>query len=466
MCVEKVSSNPAFGNLDSVLNKSILKQSSKKKVLIITYYWPPSGGIGVLRSLKIAKYLRDYGWEPIIYTAKDAHYPTIDPTNEKDVPENCTILKQKIWEPYHIYKFITGKKKDSNVNDVLMAMDQKAGIAHKFSVWVRSNFFIPDARALWIKPSVKFLSAYLKENPVDAMFTCGPPHTNTRIATLLKNKFGIPYLSDYQDPWTQVDYFKQLRLTSWGLKKHQRLEQEAFEAADATTIVSEFWKKDLAAIGSQNISVLYWGYDPDDYKNITPVIDKKLTLSHLGIMGYDRNPTVLFQVIKELNKELLGFENDFELKLVGQIDFSVKEEFRKAGIEKNVNFIGSVTRGEALQLTCNSNALLLLLNQQDNAQGRVPGKFFEYLASKRPIMVLGPTDGDVAMITEKTKRGNSFDYDDKAGIKKMLTDLYNQYKSGVLKQSLNEPIEEYSHPVLTGKVAGLLDKISSNSTLP
>jgi len=441
-----------------------VKNLTKKKVLIITYYWPPSGGIGVLRCLKIAKYLRKYGWEPIIYTAKDAHYPTIDPTNEKDIPKDCTVLKQKIWEPYHIYKFITGKKKDANVNGVLMSMDEKAGLAHKFSVWVRSNFFIPDARAAWIKPSFKFLSAYLEENKIDAMFTCGPPHTNTRIATLLKEKFDIPYLSDFQDPWTQVDYFKQLRLTGWGLKKHQRLEQEAFQAADAMTIVSEFWKKDLASIGGKNISVLYWGYDPDDFKNISPKIDDKFTLSHLGIMGHDRNPKVLFQVIKELNAEIEGFKEDFQLKLVGQIDFTVKEEFEKAGIASNVNFVGSVTRGEALQLTCSSNVLLLLLNQQENAQGRVPGKFFEYLASKRPIMVLGPTDGDVAQITEKTKRGSTLNYDDGAGMKSMLTDLYHQFKSGKLKQSLQEEIEEYSHPVLTQKVAGLLDKISSVST--
>ena len=429
--------------------------------MIITYYWPPCGGIGVLRCLKIAKYLRDYGWEPIIFTAKDAHYPTIDLTNEKDIPENCTILKLKIWEPYHIYKMITGKKKDANVNDVLSTMDKKAGFAHNLSIWIRSNFFIPDARAFWVKPSVKFLSAYLKENPVDAMFTCGPPHTNTRIGTLLKQKLGIPFLADFQDPWTQVDYFKQLNLTSWGLKKHQLQEQEAFQAADAITIVSEFWKKDLESIGGRNISVQYWGYDPDDFNNINPSIDKKFTLSHLGIMGYDRNPTVLFKVIKELIDEVAGFESDFELKLAGQIDFSVKEQYQKLGIENNVNFIGSVDRATALQLTCNSNVLLLLLNQQDNAKGRVPGKFFEYLAARRPIMVLGASDGDVALIVDKTQSGAAFDYDNHTAIKEMLLNLYAKFKKGILAQPLTGNIEAYSHPVLTGKVAALLDKITA-----
>lgn len=438
-----------------------MKNKPTKKVLIITYYWPPSGGIGVLRCLKIAKYLRRHGWEPIIYTAKDAHYPSIDPSNEKDIPENCTILKHKIWEPYHIYKFLTGKKKDANVNDVLISMDDKAGLAHKFSVWVRSNFFIPDARALWIKPSVKFLSVYLEANPVDALFTCGPPHTNTRIATLLKRKFDIPYLADFQDPWTQVDYFQHLRLTQWALKKHQRLEQESFKAADAITIVSHFWKKDLESIGAQDVNVLYWGYDPDDFKNLHPVIDRKFTLSHIGIMGRDRNPKILFQVIKELINEVPGFKADFELRLLGQIDVSVRQAITDFGIEENINFLGFVPRQKALEVTCNSNLLLLLLNQAENAQGRVPGKYFEYLAAQRPIIVLGPTDGDVAQITKATKRGYTLVYDDYDGIKRTLSDYYQQYKNGTLKQALAENIEEYSHPILTGKVAQLLNQISN-----
>lgn len=436
-----------------------MEKSTSKKVLIITYYWPPSGGIGVLRCLKIAKYLRQYDWEPIIYTAKDAHYPSIDHSNEKDIPKNCTILKQKIWEPYHIYKFITGKEKDANVNDVLISMNEKAGIAHKLSVWIRSNFFIPDARALWIRPSVKFLSAYLEANHVDAIFSCGPPHTNTRIATLLKKKFNIPYLADFQDPWTQVDYFKQLRLTRWGLKKHQRLEQEAFAAADAMTIVSEFWKKDIESIGARKVQVLYWGYDPDDFKNLKPSIDHKFTLSHIGIMGHDRNPKVLFQVIHDLINEIPGFQSDFELRLLGQVDISVKKAFTSFGIEKNINFLGSVPRKKALEVTCNSNLLLLLLNQQENAQGRVPGKFFEYLAAQRPIIVLGPTDGDVARITASTKRGHTLVYNDYQNIKKILQDYYQQYKNGTLKQALTENIQDYSHPVLTGKIARILNTL-------
>lgn len=431
-----------------------------KRVLIITYYWPPSGGIGVLRCLKIAKYLREYGWEPIIYTPQNAHYPFIDHSNDKDIPVNAEILKTKIWEPFSLYKILTGRKKSDNVNNVLNVLDGKASLMHKFSVWVRSNFFIPDARAMWIKPSVKYLKKYLKSNPVDAMFTCGPPHTNTRIATLLKKDLGIPYLADFQDPWTQVDYFSQLILTKWGLAKHKRQEQEAFAAADAMTIVSKSWKKDIESIGAKNVSVLYWGYDPDDYKNRVSSVDKKFTLSHLGLMGHDRNPTVLFEVLEEIMQEQSEFKTDFELRLAGEVDYTVENAYKRHNLEENVNFLGSVSRKDALQMTMNSNILLLLLNQQDNAQGRVPGKFFEYLASRRPIISLGHTNGDVADILRETGHGEALEYEDKESIKKVILSLYRKYKAGTLNQPLEGDISNYSHKVLTGKVADILNNIS------
>ena len=434
---------------------------AKKRVLIITYYWPPSGGIGVLRCLKFAKYLRNFGWEPVIFTAQNPHYPSLDPSNEKDVPENVEVIKGKIWEPYSLYKIFTGQKKDANVNNIFYVKETEVSALHKLSVWIRSNFFIPDARSKWINPSVKLLLNYLKENPVDAILTNGPPHTNTRIGTLLKQKTGIPFLSDYQDPWTQVDYFRSLRLTKWGLAKHQRLEQEAFEAADHVTIVSPSWKKDLAAIGAKNISVIPWGFDPDDFQAGQIPIDEQFTLTHLGIMGYDRNPKVFFQVINELIKEDPEFEKDFALNLFGQVDYTLVKEAKSIGIESVFNVKGAVPRKEAIARTNSSNVLLLLLNQQDNVMGRIPGKLFEYLASKRPIIVLGPPNSDVANIIAETERGITLDYNDSVGIKKALLHYYGLYKDQSLSKPLEKDISQYSSINLTKKLAGLLDDISN-----
>lgn len=432
----------------------------QKKVLIISYYWPPCGGIGVLRCLKIAKYLRDFGWEPIVFTAEDAHYPSLDDSNFKDIPDDLTILRQKIWEPYHIYKFLTRQKKDANVNNVFYVKDKKMGFAHRLSVWIRSNFFIPDARAWWIKPSVKFLSKYLKENPVDAIFSDGPPHSNTRIATLVKQKTGIPWLADFQDPWTQIDYYQLLNLTKWGDAKHRRLEQAAFRAANKITIVSPTWKKDLADLGAKNISVVPWGFDPDDYVDVEQKVGHKFTFTHLGIMGYDRNPELLFRVFRAMMDEFADFKKHLEIQLVGQVDYSVQEAYTAELLEDNVVLVGSVPRDQALQLTLNSPILLLLLNQQSNAKGRIPGKLFEYLYARRPILTLGGVDSDVANILKETKAGVTCEYDDFQSIKKAVTLLYRQFLDKTLRQPVQSDIEGYSIKELTGRIAGYLEEIT------
>lgn len=432
----------------------------KKKVLIITYYWPPSGGIGVLRCLKIAKYLRDFDWEPIIYTAANPHYPSIDHSNDKDIPADLTIIKGKIWEPYAVYKKITGKKKDANVNNVFYVNEEKVGFLHHLSVWIRSNFFIPDARAAWIKPSVQLLLNYLEEHPVDALLTDGPPHTNTRIATLIKQKTGTPWLADFQDPWTQVDYYQLLKLMPWANRKHHRMEQEAFKAANKVTIVSKSWKKDLESIGAHNVSVINWGFDPKDFEFNTFEVNKRFSFVHAGIMGPDRNPKVFFEVLQELKQELPDFSRDLEIKLIGQVAHEVKQDLERYHLLENVDFVGSVPRKEALQLICSAPILLLLLNQQDNAEGRIPGKFFEYLAAKRPILNFGPARSDVGDILAHTKGGINCTYDDQAIIKESILRLYEEFQSGQLHQALHTDISAYSIRNLTGRIAGYLEEIS------
>ena len=432
-----------------------------KRVLIITYYWPPSGGIGVIRCLKLVKYIRQFGWEPVVFTAENAHYPSIDHSNEGDIPKDVEVIKQKIIEPHSLYKFLTGKKQEANVNDVFYTKKEKSGIIHRFSIWVRSNFFIPDARYLWIKPSLRKLQAYLKEHPVDAIISSAPPHTCTRIATLLKRKLGIPIILDFRDPWTQIDYFKQLQLTSGALAKHQRMEQEAFDAADKILIVSPSWKKDLESIGAKNVEFHYNGYDSDDFKNLKYELSTtKFTLVHIGIMGFDRNPKVFFEVIKELCHESNEYQNDFELLLVGQVDYSVKETYTNLGIEKNVTFAGSVPRNKALQYIAQSPVLLLLLNQQENAKGRIPGKVFEYLAVRRTILCLGPENSDVAKILSSSRSGVNIEYDNHNALKQALKDLYDQWKKGELTEPIDSDIEKYSHQHLARKMAGYLNEIT------
>lgn len=432
----------------------------KKKVLIITYYWPPSGGIGVLRCLKFAKYLSAFGWEPIVFTAKNAHYPSFDYSNVADIPADLTVLTCPIVEPYSLYKMLTFQKADANVNNVFNVKPTRLNWMHHFAVWIRSNFFIPDARALWIKPAYKFLSTYLDRHHVDAIVSNGPPHSNTRIATLLKKKYGIPWLADFQDPWTQVDYYQLLKLTPWADAAHHKKEKEAFFYADKITIVSKAWAKSLSEIGANNVEVLYWGFDPADYKNLDAPADKKFTLTYFGIMGYDRNPVNLFKVLALLRDHYGNFRHDFRLQLIGQIDYSIWEEIQKAGIMDLVDYLGTLSREETLKKAKGSRALLLLLNCQSNSEGRIPGKSFEYMALKRPILFIGDTQSEISGIIGSVASNVTCDYEDFEKTKSALCTMYENYLSHKDSEQIIEYAEEWSVVYQTKKLATLLDELT------
>lgn len=433
-----------------------------KKVLIISYYWPPSGGIGVLRNLKFVKYLRKYGWEPIVYVPEKAHYPYLDHSNDKDIPEGLTVLKQPIIEPHGLFKKLSGKAKDAPLNNPVDVKDDQQNFMHKLGIFVRGNFFIPDARFLWIRPSVSYLKKYLKENPVDMIFTDGPPHTCTRIATLLKKEVDVPWVSDFQDPWSQVDYLQRFKLTKWAWRRHRKMEQEAFEMSNAVTVASPTWCEDLERIGAPKSQCLYYGFDEDDFKQLTAVPDKKFTMVHAGLLGADRNPTGLFEAIAFFKNEGHALANDISLKLIGQADHSVLSLAKELGIDENIEYVGTLKRADALQQIFNSQTLLLPINKADNAPGRIPAKIFEYLRSYRPILAFGPQRSDIGDIIRKEKAGFICDYDDVEEIKNILLQWYNQFKKGELGISNDNNIADYTNEVITGKLATIFDETLAN----
>ncbi len=428
-----------------------------KKVLIISYYWPPSGGIGVHRCLKFAKYLREYGWEPVIYAPLNAEYPYFDETNFEHIPEGITILRKKIIEPFNLFRKISGRKKNESANPVYVR-EKKISKIDSLAIWIRGNLFIPDARCLWIRPSVRFLKKYLKTNPVDAIFTDGPPHTNTEIGRRLSEATGIPWIMDFQDPWTQVDYYDMLKIGNMANKRHHKLEQKAFRAAKKTTIVSPTWKKDLESIGAKNVDVIVWGYDEDDFKSIDKTRDEDFSIVHAGQLGYDRRPDIFLKVLGEIKKENPEFANKLKLKFAGTVDYEIVEMIKANGLLDNYNPLGNISRPMAINLTTKAHILLLPLNIAANAKGRIPGKLFENLRAERPILCLGPLDSDVAKIIENTNTGKTFEYNDYDNLKNYILDIFTKFqnKENII-QSRN--IEQYTNKNLTAKLAEFLNKI-------
>jgi hypothetical protein len=220
----------------------------RKRVLIISYYWTPAGGGGVQRWVKFVKYFRDFGWEPVVYTVSNGDYPILDPTLENEVPEGVEVIRTPIWEPYDLYKTITGKKKGEKIDANFLSEGKKWSWKEKIGVFVRGNFFIPDARCFWVKPSVSYLSDYLKQHPIDAIVSTGPPHSCHLIALGVKEKFGLPWIVDYRDQWTQIDFYKELNLTWLADRRHKSLEKKVLDTCDVITPIGKTMAEDLESI--------------------------------------------------------------------------------------------------------------------------------------------------------------------------------------------------------------------------
>lgn len=429
-----------------------------KRVLIISYYWPPAGGISVIRPLKLAKYLKIQGWIPIICTAKNPHYPFEDNTSINIIEEGPEVLKVPIFEPYGIYKVLTSQNK-SALADVIQNAP-KHSLLHQISVWIRGNFFIPDARCFWIGPVIKKISAYISENPVDAIITTGPPHSVNRIGALLKKKFNLPWIADFQDPWTQVDYYKHFKITSWAHARHRKMENEVFAHADLITIVSDSWKVDLQQIGAKKVEVIPLGFDPDDFKS-SSILDQFFSMTHLGLLGEDRNPETLLYVIKAICEENSDFANYFRLNLVGKVNSKLSDLVASLNLKSNVFFIGQVSRKLALQYMQKSQLLLLLLNKAENVSGRIPGKIFEYMGAKRPVISLGPVGTDVSIIISKSRLGQNIPYDNFELLKEYMLESFALFRSSGLHVD-DQLLKSYSHEEVSATFVYHLNQISTS----
>ena len=433
-----------------------------KKVLIITYYWPPSGGAGVQRWLKFTKYLREFGWEPIIFTVANGEFPEIDSSLEKDVPADLEIITQAIREPYLLYKYFTGKKKKDKIHAGFLSEKKNPGILQNLAVWIRGNLFIPDARMLWIKPSIKTLSDYLKKNnDVDVVVSTGPPHSCHLIALALKKKHGLKWLADFRDPWTNIDFYKDLKLTKRADARHHYLEKEVITTADAVVAIGKTMQEEFSATFNREIHCITNGFDTNDAPTATPMPDRKFSIAHIGTMVKTRNPIVLWKALNELLSEIPELKNDLEIKLVGKTDVEAIDSLKQYELTPFVNRMDYLSHNEVIKIQQQSQVLLLMVNNTPNAKGVITGKIFEYLLAKRPILCIGPEDGDAADIIKKTDAGFTAGFEDVLATKKIVADYYLKFKQKNLV-STSQNIEQFNRKNLTQELSVLLNTIGKH----
>jgi len=419
-----------------------------RKVLVITYYWPPAGGPGVQRWLKFVKYLKDFGVEPVLYIPENPHYPLVDESFVNDVPKDVKIYKHKIKEPYRIASLFSSKKTKRISSGIIQSKNQS--FIEKILLWVRGNLFIPDARKFWVKPSVNYLKDVLDKEGIDTIITTGPPHSVHLIGYYLKQSMTLNWLADFRDPWTTIGYHKKLKLTTSAEKKHKKLEADVLNAANKIIVTSNTTKEEFKRITDKPIQVITNGFDGEVVN--AKQLDSLFTISHIGSLLSGRNPIKLWEVLAELVQENQDFKKALMLQFIGVVSDEILATITEVGLQDYIEVVGYVSHQKALEYQKASQVLLLVEIDSQDTIGIIPGKLFEYMAAKRPLLGVGPRDWEVAGIVKETNTGSIFNHSDDIALKNVLLSWFENYRKGELMITSSN-IEQYSRRELTRKLA-------------
>lgn len=431
-----------------------------KKVLIITYYWPPSGGSGVQRWVKFAKYLPSCGWQPVVYTPENPELIARDRTLENDIPPETVVLRRHIFEPYGIYRSLLGGKAaaEGGSNEVNPVNSQKKTFMQRLSMFVRGNFFIPDPRCFWIRPSARFLKKYLKEHPVDIIVSTGPPHSMHLIARKVARATGIPWIADFRDPWTRMFYFKHLALSGWARRRHEALEKKVLDEASVVVAVSPLVQQEFRGMTSSRVELITNGYDEADFEDAIVEKDGYFNITHTGLFASDGNPTALWKVLSKKCSEDEEFRRMLRIRLAGKTDKEVISSIEEAGLAENLRDNGYQPHNIAVKEQKSASLLILPLRKEPEYRATLPGKLFEYLASGCPILGMGQTDGAMAMTVKSSDAGEVFDWEDEDAIAGYIGQCWEKFKAGTLECGTKN-IAQYSRKVLTERMAALMDSL-------
>jgi len=436
---------------------------STKKVLIITYYWPPAGGSGVQRWLKFSKYLGDFGWEPVVLTTENGSYPMLDVSLLEDVPIGLKVYRTKSFEILQLMsKFSKDKKTKASVG--MIGLSDSKSLFSKFLKFVRANFILPDARKGWNKYAYKEAVKIIKSENIDLIVTTGPPHSSHLIGLQLKKKLNIKWIADFRDPWINIYYNRLLPRTRLAYLIDLNLETKVVTKADHVIVVSEGLKQDLSR-HKADFTVIYNGYDDSDI-HLEEKNDAtgKFTLAHIGNFIPDYNCPAIWNALNEIEQEMPGFLNDFRLNFTGVVDQSAIKSIEAEGLKEYVLLNPYVPHKEATLLMSKSNLLLFVLPKDVNNKLIISGKIFEYMASGTPILSLGPPDGEAAYVLKKANRDLMLDYNDTEGIKNVILKYYKDWRKNRGRQfkHLGNDYKQFSRKELTRQLSEVLDRVQNS----
>ncbi len=440
-----------------------------KKVLIVAYYFPPSGGPGVQRVLKFAKFLPEFGWEPSILTVKDGDYPARDPSLLKEIPESLPVTRTPILEPYSLYRTLTGKKKGEAVDvNTNYKPGTKVGMAEKLAQAIRANLFIPDARVGWLVHGVPAGVRMARELDVDLIFSSSPPYTCALLGRAIARRVARPWVMELRDPWTGFLSAPVRYGPSKAIDRH--LEKSCVADASRLVVAWRGIERDLAGkdpgFDATKVRLVENGFDPDDLAAVEPKPFDRFTIVYTGSMYGVRNPDTFLQAVARLIESGRAKPDEIRVVFVGRFGDEVRAMFHRPELQGIVEDAGHVPHSESVRYTLGADVLLLVVDDVKGSEGIVPGKVFEYIGSRRPVLAIAP-EGDVADLIRKTNAGRVVDRHDVAGMADQLAAWLEEHRrtGRVAFPGHEAEVEKLSRRDRTRLLAGVFDETAGNRAL-
>lgn len=423
---------------------------ASKKILIITYYWPPSGGVGVQRWMNFALQLQKRGWEPIILTPEN---PQFEIRDEKllDRVKDIRVVKLPIWEPFNLFHKLTGNRNRKNVQQGLILEKSHSSIKDKLMIWIRGNLLVPDPRVFWLKSASKKAIQFIKEEGIDTIITTGPPHSIHLIGRRVKRRTGVKWLADFRDPWSKWDVLEKLNTSALVLGIHRRMEQSVIQEADAASTVSRRLAEAFGGIEVLNNGLTIANSSREELNSTY------FTIGYFGMLNELRNPRQFWYLLDQLCRENQAFANKLKLRIGGIVSESIKEEISKLDeLKSRVEFLGYLPHEQVQIEYKKCNLLLLLQNKTNNSQWILPVKFFEYVASDRMILALGDRKSDLGDIMNDKDIGEILKYSEIDAIRSFIEDIFenNRKPDSVQAKKL---LKLFSHENLVEKLEEILN---------
>lgn len=431
-----------------------------RRVLILSYYFPPAGGPGVQRVLKFTKYLPDFDWTPVVLTVREGAYPARDASLGRDVPAEAEVHRTTSWDPHRLYARLTGQSDDDVAVGSLEGEEE--GWTERLGRWVRANVFLPDARVGWVPFAVWRGRQLLAEKDIDVILTSGPPHSTHLIGAALQWRTGVPWVADFRDPWTDINYYHELPHTKVARRLDAALERMVVRRARAVTAVSPTWRDLLARKADREdadaFSVVQNGFDPDDIFPEGAPLDDVFAITHVGSLYASRNPEGLWCAVRRLRDA--HDAPQLRIRLVGTVDPPVWTSLHRHGLEDITEHVSYVPHADAVDYMRRAGLLLLSIEEFPAAEGMMTGKIYEYLASGRPVVGVGPADGDAAALLRKTEGGQLFDREDVSGLIQFLRAHYEAWERGTPYAGASpDALQPYRRKAQTGTLADVLDTV-------